>query len=100
MRYKVIALCGNYKYKKEILQEQTKLALAGNVVIMPAVFNKADENLNNAERLTAQMLNYQKIEMSDEVYIINKNGYLDESIKLEIQYAAILKKPITYMEKI
>ena len=50
MRYKVIALCGNYRYKKEILQEQTKLALAGNVVIMPAVFDKADENLNNAER--------------------------------------------------
>ena len=99
-QYKVIALCGNDKFKKEILREYNRLTLNGNLVIFPAAFNRPYEKLDSVEQLLIQRLNYQKIEMSDEVYIVNKNGYSDELLKLEIQYAAILKKPVIYMEKV
>lgn len=97
-RYKVIALCGSSKFKDEILQEQVRLTLKGNVVIAPTMFDQT-KDLCQVEKLALQLLNYQKIEMADELFVINKNGYIEESTRLEIQYAINLKKPVTYMEK-
>ena len=42
----------------------------------------------------------QKIDMSDEIYVINKDGYIGESLKDEIQYAIENKKKVTYLEPI
>ena len=36
--------------------------------------------------------------MADEVYVINKDGYIGSSTKAEIQYAQSLGKTITYYE--
>jgi len=40
----------------------------------------------------------QKIEMADCIYVINKNGYIGESTKSEIEYAEGLGKKVYYME--
>ena len=40
----------------------------------------------------------QKIDMSDEIYVINQGGYIGESTKLEIEYAKSKGKKITYLE--
>ena len=36
--------------------------------------------------------------MSDEIYVINKNGYIGESTKCEIEYAMETGKMINYLE--
>ena len=36
--------------------------------------------------------------MADEIYVINKNGYIGSSTKSEIEYAKSKEMPITYME--
>lgn len=94
-RQRIIALCGSGRFKKEILQEQKRLTLAGNMVIAPVIF--APEVISDIENLILQRIRYQKIEMADEVFVINKNNYIEESTRLEIQYAVCLKKPITYL---
>lgn len=40
----------------------------------------------------------QKIIMSDEVYVVNKNKYIGESTKSEIEFAISIGKPVIYME--
>ena len=40
----------------------------------------------------------QKIDMSDEIYVINVDGYIGESTKNEIQYAKVRGKRISYLE--
>ena len=40
-----------------------------------------------------------KIDMADEIYVINKNGYIGESTKSEIKYAENTGKIIKFMEK-
>lgn len=40
----------------------------------------------------------QKIDMSDEVYVINVGGYIGESTKSEIEYAKAEGKKIDYLE--
>ena len=42
----------------------------------------------------------QKIDMSDEIYVINLGGYIGESTKSEIEYAQEKKKKISYLESI
>ena len=37
--------------------------------------------------------------MSDEIFVINVRDYIGESTQKEINYAAICKKPILYMEE-
>ncbi|MPM93478.1 hypothetical protein SDC9_140615 [bioreactor metagenome] len=39
-----------------------------------------------------------KIDMSDEIYVINKNGYIGESTKGEIEYAIKNGKRVDYLE--
>ena len=40
-----------------------------------------------------------KIDMSDEIFVINKNGYIGTSTKSEIEYAIKTGKKVNYMEK-
>ena len=39
-----------------------------------------------------------KIDMSDEIYVINKGGYIGESTRSEIEYAKKKNKIVNYME--
>ena len=39
-----------------------------------------------------------KIDMSDEIYVINKGGYIGESTRFEIVYAKKKNKIVHYME--
>ena len=42
----------------------------------------------------------QKIDMSDEIYVINVGGYIGESTKSEIEYAKEKGKGISYRESV
>jgi len=41
-----------------------------------------------------------KIDMSDEIFVINVNGYIGESTKSEIEYAKSTGKKVNYLEDI
>lgn len=41
-----------------------------------------------------------KIDMADEIFVINVNGYIGDSTKSEIEYAKAKEKNIKYLEDI
>ena len=43
-------------------------------------------------------IHFQKIDMSDEIFVININGYIGYSTGLEIKYANSTNKPVKYLE--
>ncbi|MGL5642890.1 MAG: hypothetical protein ACRDDM_11500 [Paraclostridium sp.] len=99
-KYKVITLCGSTKFKNEFLEIQKKLTLEGNIVISLGIFTHADnENIMN-EEITDMLedIHKEKIKMSNEIFVINKNGYIGESTKKEIAYAIQQGKAINYLE--
>lgn len=99
-RYKVITLCGSTKFKDEFLEQQKLLTLQGYIVISVGLFGHSGDDEVWAEG-TKEMLDdmhKRKIDMADEIYVINKNGYIGESTLSEIKYAKIKEMPITYME--
>ncbi len=84
-KYKVITLCGSTKFKEEFLQIQKQLTLEGNIVISVGMFGHTDgefENVITPEiKVMLDDIHKRKIDMSDEIYVINKNGYIGESTK-------------------
>ena len=98
--YKVITLCGSTKFKDEFLQVQKDLTLKGNIVISVGLFGHSGDNEVWTEG-TKEMLDdmhKRKIDMADEIFVINVNGYIGESTKSEIEYALKTKKKINYLE--
>ena len=108
-QYKVITLCGSTKFKNEFLQVQKDLTLKGNIVISVGLFghsgdNEVWENMDEGTLTkTKEMLDdmhKRKIDMADEIYVINVGGYIGESTKSEIEYAKSTGKKVNYLEKI
>ncbi len=106
-KYKVITLCGSTRFKDEFLREQKRLTLAGNIVISVGLFghggdNEVWENMSEGTLCkTKEMLDdmhKRKIDMSDEIFVINVGGYIGESTKSEIAYALSAGKKVNYLE--
>lgn len=106
-KYKVITLCGSTRFKDEFMEAQKRLTLEGNIVISVGLFGHAGdaevwENLDEGTLTkTKEMLDdmhKRKIDMADEIYVINVGGYIGSSTKSEIEYAKATGKGILYLE--
>lgn len=95
-RYKIITLCGSTKFESDFIRERKRLTLAGNVVISVDVFGPAD---NISMEIMLDDIHKQKIDMADEIFVINKDDYINLSTQNEINYAIVCGKPVKYMEK-
>lgn len=101
-KYKVITLCGSTKFKDDFLREQKRLTLEGNIVISVGLFGHSGDSEVYTEGAKEMLddMHKRKIDMSDEIFVINKNGYIGESTKSEIEYAIKTNKKVNYMEQI
>lgn len=106
-RYNVITLCGSTRFKNEFLETQKRLTLEGNIVISVGLFghagdNEVWENMDEGTLTkTKEMLDDMhkaKIDMADEIFVINVGGYIGESTRSEIEYAKKCGKRIRYLE--
>ena len=96
---KVITICGSLKFQKEMMIVAEKLALKGNCVLTPVY--PISENLKKTEEQLEKLkeAHFKRIELSDSIYVINKDNYIGKSTKLEIKYAQKLGKEIIYLER-
>ena len=99
-KYKVITLCGSTKFKEEFLAEQKRLTLEGNIVISVGLFGHSGDNEVWTEGTKAMLddMHKRKIDMADEIFVINVGGYIGESTRSEIEYAKAHGRPIIYLE--
>ena len=101
-KYRVITLCGSTKFKNEFMEVQKKLTLDGYIVISVGLFGHSGDNEAWSEG-TKEMLDdmhKRRIDMADEIFVINVNGYIGSSTKSEIEYAKSKGLPIQYYESI
>ena len=107
-KYKVITLCGSTRFKEDFLRVQKTLTLEGNIVISVGLFGhsgdsevwegKEEGEWSSTKRMLDDM-HLRKIDMADEIYVINRGGYIGESTRQEIEYALTQGKKVNYMEK-
>ncbi|WCK57557.1 hypothetical protein PP175_26185 (plasmid) [Aneurinibacillus sp. Ricciae_BoGa-3] len=96
---KVITLCGSTKFQKEYEQLNERLTLAGNVVISCGVFGHAKGLvLTEQQKADLDLIHLKKIDMADEIYVVNVGGYIGSSTRNEIAYAKAHGKQVSYLE--
>ena len=98
-KYKIITLIGSTKFKDDFIKVKEQLTLQGFIVLSLGVFSQYD-NIKLSEDQLNMLADIQnkKIEMADEIFVINKNGYIGTSTKSEIEYALNTNKKVNYME--
>ena len=95
----IITICGSTKFKEEIFQVAHDLTLAGHIVLIPCVFHHADnEELSVEDKIRLDNLHREKINMSEAIFVVNKDGYVGESTFAEIDWANRMKKQVYFLE--
>lgn len=106
-RYPVVTLCGSTRFKEAFMDAQKKLTLEGYIVISVGMFGHSgdDEVWENMDEgtltKTKEMLDdmhKRKIDMADEIFVINVGDYIGESTKSEIAYARAHDIPVRFLE--
>ena len=89
------------------MQAQKKLTLEGNSVISVGLFGHSgdrevwegmSEDTLTQTKIMLDDMHKRKIDMADEIFVINVGGYIGESTRSEIEYAKSAGKPVRYLE--
>lgn len=100
MLFPIITLCGSTRFKDTFLEVQKQLTLEGNIVISVGLFgHSGDEEVwhENTKQMLDEM-HLRKIDLADEIFVINVNNYIGESTRREIIYAKSHGKTIRFLE--
>jgi len=95
--YKVITLCGSTKFKAEFMKVQKELTLKGYIVISVGCFGHSGDVITDEQKIMLDNMHKRKIDMANEIFVINVDGYIGESTKSEIEYAKSHNKKVNYL---
>ena len=101
-KYKVITLCGSTRFKDAFMEAQKQLTLEGNIVISVGLFGHSGDSEVWTEG-TKEMLDdmhKRKIDMADEIFVINVGGYIGSSTRSELEYAHMTGQLVRYAETV
>ena len=99
-KYKVITLCGSTRFRDAFIEAQKRLTLEGNIVISVGLFGHAgdEEVWTEGTKEMLDDMHKRKIDMADEIYVINVDRYIGSSTRSEIAYAIETGKQVRYLE--
>lgn len=100
-KYEIVTLCGSTKFKDDFIKMQESLTLSGCIVISVGLFGHADDKFGTI--ITPEVkemlddIHKRKIDISDSIMVINRDDYIGESTRSEIEYALKTGKKVSYM---
>jgi hypothetical protein len=101
---KIICLCGSTRFKDAFDEANYQLTMAGNIVLsvgfmMHATGNKHGEDVGATpqQKIELDELHKRKIDLADEVLILNVGNYVGDSTRSELAYARKLGKVIRWL---
>ena len=82
------------------MEAQKQLTLEGNIVISVGLFGHSgdDEVWTKGTKEMLDDMHKRKIDMADEIFVINVGGYIGYSTRSEIEYAKTTGKAVRYLE--
>jgi hypothetical protein len=92
----IVCLCGSTKFRNEYEAAADRETLTGRIVLTVGSFSR-DHNADTKTRLDE--LHLRKIDLADEVLILNVRGYIGESTHRELAYAFALGKKMRFLDE-
>ena len=96
----VVVLCGSTRFSEAFQRANFNETLAGKIVLTIGCDMRSDAALGLGDDVKAMLdeLHLRKIELADEVLVINQGGYIGESTAREIAHARREGKRIRHLE--
>ncbi len=96
----IVCLCGSGRFKKEFERAEFDETLKGRIVLTIGCNTHDPEHAAELihHKPMLDTLHLRKIDLCDEVLIINKGGYIGESTAREYDYALRIGKPVRFLE--
>ena len=93
---KTYTLCGSMRFEKEMQEVAYYLETRKGYNILQCIYTVAGTKPTAEEFQSLELAHYQKIDISDGIYVLNIDGYVGESVRKEIDYAQRHDKEIIY----
>lgn len=99
---KIVCYCGSLRVALEAFKKaEYEAVLKGEIALLPCCMFVDIEREYGAEsdyKQKADDIHKRKIDICDEVMILNVGGYIGASTRSELEYAQSIGKPIKYLE--
>ena len=103
---KIVCLCGSTRFGQAFHDAQLQETLAGKIVLTIGCNMKSDTGVFagmqevelNSIKARLDELHKRKIDLADEVFILNVGGYVGSSTQSELEYARVHGKPVRFLE--
>jgi hypothetical protein len=96
----IVTLCGSTRFPEAFIKATRDETLAGHIVISVGLFGH-QEGMDMGGPIKAMLdeLHLRKIDLADEILVLNVGQYIGESTRREIEYAQLHGKKIRYLEE-
>jgi hypothetical protein len=103
----IVCLCGSTRFYEQFMEANFRETMAGKIVLSVGFFMHRPETvqihgetvgITPEEKEMLDELHLRKIDMADEVLIINVGGYIGLSTRRELAYALLLGKTVRWLE--
>jgi len=99
----VVTLCGSTRFVEEFNRWRQILTLKGCIVlsielVTTQMREEDPQHVNRANKEMLDLLHFEKIKLSDSVLVLNVDGYIGDSTRKEIDFAASVNVEIFYLE--
>ena len=84
---KTYTLCGSMRFEKEMHEVAYYLETKKGYNILQCIYTVHGSKPTAEELQALEQAHYQKIDISDGIYVLNMDGYIGESVCKEIDYA-------------
>lgn len=101
----IVTLCGSTRFYEAFQRANYEETMAGKIVLSVGFYphsqekaHSEDEGCTSEQKVALDILHKKKIDLSDEVLILNVGGYVGESTRSEWQHAGETGKVIRFLE--
>lgn len=105
----IVCLCGSTRFWRDFQEAGLRQTLAGKIVLSIGAARAPDDEDRSfgglvpvedfdAVKEDLDRLHLRKIDLADEVFIINRGGYIGASTRVELEYARATGKLVHFLE--
>lgn len=102
----IVCLCGSTRFYKDFMEHNYLETMKGNIVLSVGFYPHAVNEMHGEgvgitpeQKEALDLLHLEKVAMSDEVLVLNRDGYIGSSTARELAHARALGKKVRFLEE-
>lgn len=103
----IVCLCGSTRFYEQFQKSNFDETMAGRIVLSVGFYphggfesrqlHGGDVGVTAEEKVALDVLHKRKIDLADEVLVLNVDGYIGDSTRSEVEYARATGKPVRWL---